>query len=338
MTTQTLTILHHQATYLAGSVFINIITNEECTLDLLISHVKPSRKRNPAIQEPGMLTHRWLWTMRHVRVIPDDVPLPNTVHNYSFDFPELNDTIYYTVLYAGIDPAQSPQAPIFACRLPLTNILSELWAAGPQTRGWNPPFFSPFNSVNYTPGRASATAQAVPGFSIGASINYGNPGSILPIPANGLFVLYDTTYIPVNDNVQSFYYFQYTLNGSNLPYQINAYEGGQWNQDPCIFFPPYVMHDFNPSLPHLFCLDFALSKLQDQCGNFLPHLDDPTLAYLSFQILQNTTVTTDPRAAILIRPLGLYRLNGPMQDISNRWKYLTGLIPQGTTPKLEQRP
>src|SRR5436190_9839620 len=101
MTTQTLTILSQKTTYTAGMLFTNIITNEECVLSLLYTSTKPTRRKNPAIQEPGMLTHRWLYTLKDVHRLEDLLTTPNTVHNFIYRFPELNDTIYYTCLYKG---------------------------------------------------------------------------------------------------------------------------------------------------------------------------------------------------------------------------------------------
>lgn len=337
MTQDTLTVLTQHATYLDGYLFINFITNEETVLDLIITSTKPTRKKNPAIQEPGMKTHRWLYSMKECHRIPDLVITPNTVHNYSFRFPEISDILYYTVLYKDLPDTTSPQAPIFALRVPLEPIYTQLWPGETPPPEWQTNDFPPDSTITVTPGRI--TQRNVESTFSNTEIGLIPYLSANPLPAltDPLFVLYDSTYKAINQEDASFYLLDFYFAPPDFSYIKRTLIYGDLNDDPCNLFPTGFLGNFQPHIAHLFCCDLYRIPLIDLCGN---PLDSGTgTQFLFFHTLvANISITPTGQYSIVnIRPFAIFRMTGPLQDISGRWRYLRPLLPQGSTPNFTQR-
>lgn len=336
MAGETLTVLSQHVTYTAGSLFINILTQEECYLTLLYSSAKPTRKRNPNIQEPGMKTHRWIFQMTEIHELPDPVPLPLTVHNFEFPFPELNDTIWFSAVYHDLPRAESPQAPIFAWRLPLTPYYTTEWPQFPPDTDWFASENPPDSTVTSTPGRVAlaATAGTQPQAGIARFTALQTPPE--GPSARGFFVLYDAAYFNRNNADSPFYLESAFIIEPGFSDFANLVTYGDISVDPCTFGGLSLVGFFQPHVPHLFCLDLALSRTTDLCGNPLPTWADPRLYFWEILAGKLSPTATIPAINAAIRPLAMYTMTGPMQDISRHWWYLRPLLPQGSKPRFTQ--
>lgn len=337
MTSQTLTITSQHTTYIAGMLFTNIITAEECVLSLLYTSTKPTRKKNPAIQEPGMKTHRWLYSLKDVHRIEDLVATPNTVHNFIYRFPELNDTIWYTALYKGEEATTSPQAPIFAARIPLTLLYSQLWPGETLPDPWQPDTIPDISSVTVTPGRAAMATLESPFGTNRLTLPPLNFDPLQPLWHGSIFILYDALYRPVNQDDLSFYAIVQEFNSLTTGNGRTTFIYGDINDLPCDIGIPGFLGNFQPHAPHLFATDLYTEPTDDLCGDpFAPGSDWYLTAFrISLQNLNPVDGTLTARA--VMRPFAVFRQLGPMQDISRRWMFLKPLLPQGSTPNFVQR-
>lgn len=336
MSSDTLTVVAKNCTYINGYLHFQIATQETCELILLWSSVKPTRKRNPAIQEPGMKTHRWLWTMHEVHTQPQDTPGARDVHQFTMPFPQLNDTVYYTLLYAGLPDTTSPQAPIFAARVPLTLIYSTLWPTFPPDDAWGEIHNSPDSEVTATPGRVAL-------FSLGGPFGASQISDVQAFrtpdagpSARGLFVLHDGIWSERNNAQNPVYWIEDNIVEQDFSLSISTYQYGSISSDPCTFLGRYFVGNFRPNDPFLECYDLILNRTTDLCGDPFPVFSDPRLYVRNISVGGTAPAPAAPANIAAIRPYAVYTLAGPMQDISARWRYLRPLIPQTSSPKLEQ--
>lgn len=336
MAGETLTVLTQHVTYTDGFLFINIITQEECYLTLLYSSVKPTRRRNPNIQEDQMKTHRWIFQMTEVHELPDAVSLPLTVHNFEFRFPELNDTIWFSAVYHDIPREESPQAPIFAWRVPLTLIQTQLWTEDLFLKNWGTTTAGATPSANLTPGRLALTAPAGPGNLAAAATSPVTGDNVYPPPNLSWFVLLDALYNPTNLDPQSALYTELSwLDFNTFEFRF-TFQYGDINTDPCLFSPSGFFGNWQPHVPHLFALDLQMTAAVDLCGNPQPVLAAPTLYAWTINLRNEAPADGPPIARETLRPWAIYTRNGPMQDISRHWWYLRPLLPQKKSPQFTQ--
>lgn len=336
MTTETLTITHQNCTYIAGYLHIQLVTEELCHLTLITTQTKPTRKHNPAIQEPGMRPHRWLYLLRDIVDYSEETLGDHTVHQYLFPWPDLNDTLYFTAVHSSLPRADSPQGPIFAWRMPLTLIYSTLW---PDTQ--LPPFWSasdqePDNSVSVTPGRMLNRQQEGP-FSFN-QVRLESRLAIAPAPANQpfLFVLLDPLYTPLNANFSSYYGIDFVFSNNDLSLIRYTSLLGAYFDDPCDISPTPFFGTFDPHKAHLFALDLYTTPTTDLCGNPAQPIPSPYIYIIQQNLTNYSPAQGTQVAAAGMRPFAIYSATGQMQDISRHWISKRTLLPQTSTPRLQQ--